>query len=109
MANIVITGSNSGFGRLTAELLAKAGHTVYATMREHHKERQGGHRVEGFQCGERPRPRGRLDVTSDASVQRAIDTIASNRRSMSCITTPDGSPAGCRKRTPWRKSKLCSK
>ena len=30
---IVITGASSGFGRLTANALAMAGHTVYASMR----------------------------------------------------------------------------
>jgi NADP-dependent 3-hydroxy acid dehydrogenase YdfG len=31
---IVVTGASSGLGALTARELAKAGHTVYAGMRE---------------------------------------------------------------------------
>lgn len=31
--NVLITGTSSGFGRLAAEALARAGHQVYATMR----------------------------------------------------------------------------
>jgi NAD(P)-dependent dehydrogenase (short-subunit alcohol dehydrogenase family) len=31
---IVITGAGSGFGTLAARALARAGHTVYASMRE---------------------------------------------------------------------------
>ena len=34
MKIIVITGASSGFGALTARALAKAGHTVYAGMRD---------------------------------------------------------------------------
>lgn len=75
MANVVITGSNSGFGRLTVETLARAGHNVYATMRETGgrnaaaaKELQAlaGGKVQVVE----------LDVTSEASVQKAIDAIA---------------------------------
>ncbi|MBT5207474.1 MAG: hypothetical protein P8K65_09755 [Acidimicrobiales bacterium] len=33
MATILITGSNSGFGRLAALALARGGHDVIATMR----------------------------------------------------------------------------
>ena len=78
MANIVITGSNSGFGRLTAETLAKAGHTVFATMRNTTgKNVKAAAELKTFGAANGDRIHVvDLDVTSDASVQQAIDAIA---------------------------------
>lgn len=75
MANVVITGSNSGFGRLTVETLARAGHSVFATMRE----TGGRNAVAAKELQALPGGKVQvveLDVTSEASVQKAIDAIA---------------------------------
>lgn len=78
MANVVITGCNSGFGRMTTETLAKAGHTVYATMRESAgKNATAAAELKAFGAANGDRVHVvDLDVTSDSSVQQAIDTIA---------------------------------
>jgi NAD(P)-dependent dehydrogenase (short-subunit alcohol dehydrogenase family) len=63
---ILITGASTGFGRDTAETLARAGHTVFASMRDP-RARNRSHaetlRKQGIEIVE-------LDVTSDASVER---------------------------------------
>lgn len=68
---VLVTGSSSGFGRDTAVTLKEAGHTVYASMRE-----VGGKNAEaaatlgalGINVVE-------LDVTDDASVDAAVETV----------------------------------
>jgi NAD(P)-dependent dehydrogenase (short-subunit alcohol dehydrogenase family) len=71
--NVIITGSSSGFGRLTVETLAKAGHTVFATLRNVKGKNAGAAgglaKIPNVQVVE-------LDVTSDASVDQAIADIA---------------------------------
>ncbi|MCB1956031.1 MAG: SDR family oxidoreductase [Rhodocyclaceae bacterium] len=68
---ILITGASSGFGRDTAETLAAAGHTVFASMREmrgRNREAAGALRDQNIETLD-------LDVTVDASVDDAVATL----------------------------------
>jgi NADP-dependent 3-hydroxy acid dehydrogenase YdfG len=68
---ILITGASTGFGRDTAETLAKAGHTVYASMRDpksKNKTHADALSKQGVKVVE-------LDVTSDASVDKAVSEV----------------------------------
>jgi len=74
---ILITGASSGFGRLTADALADAGHTVYASMRE----TTGRNAAQVTDIEKYARDRGvelsalELDVGSQASVDAAVAAI----------------------------------
>ncbi len=77
MKTIVVTGCSTGFGRIVSEQLARDGHRVYATMRG----------VDGKNSGVANELRGlvqsegidlrvlEMDVTSDASVEGAAETV----------------------------------
>jgi NAD(P)-dependent dehydrogenase (short-subunit alcohol dehydrogenase family) len=80
---IVITGASSGFGALTARALAKAGHTVYASMRE--TEGRNAPQVEEVKKFAKENTVDlraiELDVASQASADAAIHQIvAENKR-----------------------------
>jgi NAD(P)-dependent dehydrogenase (short-subunit alcohol dehydrogenase family) len=72
---ILITGSSTGFGRLFVETLARKGHTVFATMRD-----PGGRNAKNAAEIRTLAEKESLlihvlemDVTDDASVERAVD------------------------------------
>jgi NADP-dependent 3-hydroxy acid dehydrogenase YdfG len=68
---ILITGTSSGFGRDTAETLARAGHSVFASMRDPQTKNRGHAeklRVQGIEVVE-------LDVSSDQSVEQAVKKV----------------------------------
>lgn len=76
--NIIVTGSNSGFGRLTVETLARAGHTVFAGVRESTGRNAAGAaelRDLGASLGGRIHVLD-LDVLVDASVEAAVAQVA---------------------------------
>jgi NAD(P)-dependent dehydrogenase (short-subunit alcohol dehydrogenase family) len=75
MAIAVVTGSSSGIGQATAVALARAGHTVYATMRN---PAAGSEELRAIAERERLQLRyAALDVDSDESVREAFDNIVS--------------------------------
>ena len=89
---ILVTGSNSGFGRLTVETLARQGYNVFAGMRAvagknatsaeelralAEREHLTLHVVE-------------IDVTDDASVQRAIESVAGSTGRLDVVVNNAG-------------------
>lgn len=74
---VLITGSSSGFGRMIAETLARHGHTVFATMRDS-EGRNAAKAAEIQALAERESLALQvldLDVTDDASVDRAVQSM----------------------------------
>jgi NAD(P)-dependent dehydrogenase (short-subunit alcohol dehydrogenase family) len=74
---IVITGASSGFGRLSAEALAGAGHTVYASMRgTTGKNADKVGEMARFAAEHRVDLRTlELDVSTEASVDEAVKQV----------------------------------
>lgn len=72
MSTILITGSSTGIGYATAALLARNGHTVYATMRNPQQSPQLQQMADAEKLPLTVIP---LDVTSEQSVQDAFDFV----------------------------------
>ena len=73
---ILITGASTGFGRDTAETLARAGHTVFASMRDpkaKNREHAAALRKQGIEVVA-------LDISDDASVIQAVNDVLALKR-----------------------------
>jgi len=83
----LITGTNSGFGWLTAKSVAALGHTVYATMRD-----SQGKNVAKAQALSAIENITVLDValTNEDSVQKAINTIVSKEGTIDILVNNAG-------------------
>jgi NADP-dependent 3-hydroxy acid dehydrogenase YdfG len=84
--NILITGASTGFGRDSAETLARAGHTVFASMRDtraKNRKHADELRNQGIKVVE-------LDVSSDASVEQAIAEVLANARTIDVLINNAG-------------------
>ena len=74
---ILITGSSTGFGRMTAETLARHGHTVFATMRDPEgSNAPNASEIKALADRESLALQVlELDVTNDTSVDRAVQIM----------------------------------
>jgi NAD(P)-dependent dehydrogenase (short-subunit alcohol dehydrogenase family) len=72
MASVIITGTSSGIGLTTALALGRAGHKVYATMRDPSRSPELGERVAQEKL---PIKISVMDVDSDSSVKTEIANI----------------------------------
>ena len=91
MSKVLITGTSSGIGFETAIVLARAGHTVYATMRNLER---GAALQEVVEREQLPISILKMDVDSDESVDAATSAI---RAQTGCIDVQIGR-ASCRER-----------
>src|SRR3569833_4138653 len=93
---ILITGASSGFGALTARALARAGHTVYASMRDIAR-RNASAGDEAARYAEQNHVNLRaieLDVQSEESADAAVEQIVRNEGRLDVVVHYSGHMGG---------------
>jgi NAD(P)-dependent dehydrogenase (short-subunit alcohol dehydrogenase family) len=89
---ILITGTNSGFGRLSAIALARKGHTVFATMRDI----AGRNRPAAEELQRLAQTEGlklhvlEMEVTKDASVESAVKEVLGKVEALDVVVNNAG-------------------
>ncbi|HMF61401.1 MAG TPA: SDR family oxidoreductase [Vicinamibacterales bacterium] len=87
MSKVLITGTSSGIGLETAIVLGRAGHTVYATMRN---PERGSALREAVENERLPISIWKMDVDSDESVDAATTAIRSQAGSIDVLVNNAG-------------------
>lgn len=89
---VLITGANSGFGRLTAESLARRGYTVFATMRDIDGRNAGAaEALRALATGEKlDLNLVELDLHDEVSVRRAVRDVVSRAGRLDVVVNNAG-------------------
>ena len=83
---ILITGASTGFGRDTAETLARAGHIVFASMRDP----QGKNRPHAEALRKQGIGVVELDVSNDASVEQGVQEMLKRTKCIDVLVNNAG-------------------
>jgi NAD(P)-dependent dehydrogenase (short-subunit alcohol dehydrogenase family) len=87
---ILITGASSGFGRATAEALARARYVVFAFMRDpqaKNRDQALALRQQGIAVVE-------LDISSDSSVEHAVEQVLADTGRIDVLVNNAGIASG---------------
>jgi NAD(P)-dependent dehydrogenase (short-subunit alcohol dehydrogenase family) len=92
---VLITGSSSGFGRLIAQSLAQAGHTVYASMRDlKGKNAQTAQELLEWSVAQQYKLHTlELDVLDEQSIKNAVASITESNGHIDVLVNNAGSLA----------------
>jgi NAD(P)-dependent dehydrogenase (short-subunit alcohol dehydrogenase family) len=102
MSCILVTGCSSGIGLATALTLGRAGHTVFATMRNADRAPQFRETIDKEKL---PISVQTLDVTSDESVAAAFSAACAQAGFLQALVNNAGAEAnGQSKSSRWKPS-----
>ena len=109
---VLVTGASTGFGRLISVTLARRGYTVFASMRDlTGRNRSRAAELEELGRNESLRLRAvELDVTSDTSVQQAVEQVVREAGRIDAVVKTLELPTGdCWKPSPWSRQNRSSR